>query len=109
MATTKPKKNDENAVLIRDAVVAHYLETGGDIDAQGLAARLGWSATKVRKVINDNHGSVPGVHPYEDQRHSYSRNFPDMAIGSHKVWVYRPQLSYLRELLLAARGAAESK
>lgn len=90
-------------MAIRDAVVAHYLETGKAVDTADLAERLGWSVAKVRRVINDNHGSVLGISPFQDERASYSKSYRGMQAGSHRVWVYQPTLLHMRELLLAAR------
>lgn len=88
---------------IRDAVVAHYLETCKPADAKDLAARLGWSVGKVRRIIADEcHGAASGTHAEQDHRASHSRNYPSMGpVGAHRVWVYYPSLAHLRDIILA--------
>lgn len=92
----------ENQIALRTAVTEHYLETGESADAATLAERLGWSATKVRRVMADG---IDGVYSDEDRRASYSRNFRNYQSGAHRVMVYLPARGYLRTLLLEARKA----
>lgn len=94
------------ALQIRSTVVEAFLESGKALDAAQIAERLGWSVTKVRRVLNDAHGCVEGLETYQDTRESHSRNFPGFTQGAHKVWVYRPTLSTLRALVLELRAAA---
>ena len=93
------------AIAIRDAVTEHYLDTRQPCDAPTLAQRLGWSVSKVRRIIADEcHGAADGTCAEQEYRPSHSRNYPSMGpVGQHKVWVYYPTLWRLRELLLACR------
>ena len=49
--------------------------------------------------------AVPGrgVVIGEDSRESYSRNYPGMHAGYHKVTVYQPTMDALRQAVLTAR------
>lgn len=91
---------EEQAKRIRDAVVAHYLETGKPAEAPELAKRLGWSVAKVRRLLDELHGPK-GVMAYQETRVSYSRSYPGMEAGAHKVWTYAPALWLLRDIILA--------
>jgi hypothetical protein len=92
-------------IAIRDAVVEAFLEAGKALDASEIARRLGWSVSKVRRVMGDNGGCVRGLQTYQDHRPSESRNYPGMVTGSHKVWLYKPSLEALRALVLELRAA----
>jgi hypothetical protein len=97
-------KTLELGVKIRDAITEGYLETGKSLDVPAIAARLRWSESKLRRIMDLLHGSPEGVHAYQDHRESSSRSYPGMTVGGHRVWVYAPALWHLRNLLLAARA-----
>jgi hypothetical protein len=87
------------ARAIRDAATRIFLETGRDSTAAELAEALGWSVSRVRSVVQKNHGSVPGLHPRRESRVTYSRMYPGFESGSHTVWVYGPTREHLRDLI----------
>lgn len=91
-------------VLIRDAITEGYLETGKMLDAPAVAARLRWSETKVRRLMDLLRGAPEGVHCSQEHRATESRNYPGITVGSHRVWMYAPTLWHLRNLILASRG-----
>lgn len=92
-------------IVIRDAVVEAFLETGKALAAPEIAKRLGWSVSKVRRVMAENGGCVRGLQTYQEHRPSESRNYPGMLTGAHKVWLYKPSLEALRALVLELRAA----
>ena len=51
----------------------------------------------------ENQGCPRGVVIGEDSRESYSRNYPGMHAGYHKVTVYQPTMDALRQAVLTAR------
>lgn len=92
------------AADVRRAVVDHYLKTGNSADAPTIAAGLGWPERKVREVLRLNFGAIPGTHAQQEARASYSKNYPGMQSGSHRVWCYLPSLSTLREIIVGKVG-----
>jgi hypothetical protein len=86
-------------------VVEAFLETGKAVDAPQLAERLGWSVSKVRRIIAANHGSVDGVSVRQEGRESLSKSYQGHVTGAHKVWVYRPNYGTLRTLILELRAS----
>lgn len=99
-----PTSNKTTAEQIRDTVVEAYLESGKSLTAAEIAQRLGWSASKVYKAMRDGHGSVEGIATYEDSRESHSTSYKMFVTGSHKVWVYRPTMATLRQMILELRA-----
>src|SRR5258706_14462061 len=100
MATKRT--NEQLATLgarIRDAVTEAYLETGKSLDAPAIAARLGWSESKLRMVMEELRGAPAGVHAHRDYRDSSSRQ----GLG------YAPRPRHLRDLLNAAQPAPKSR
>jgi len=95
-----------NEQQIRSTVVEAFLETGKAVDAAQIAERLGWSVSKVRRVLKDAHGCVTGLVTYQEGRQSHSRDYPAFTAGAHKVWVYEPGQGTLRALILELRAAA---
>lgn len=102
MAESNTKETNERQ--LRDAVVEAYLETGKALDVKEIATRMGWSESKVRKVFTAAGGCVTGLDLRQEGRESYSRNYPGMTAGAHKVWVYMPTRQTLREMILQLRG-----
>jgi hypothetical protein len=49
---------------------------------------------------------LPGLRQAETTRPRYSRDYPAFEIGASLVAVYGPSRSLLREMILAASGAA---
>jgi len=94
---------DERGEQIRKAVTEAYLETGKALDVPAIAQRLGWSESKVRRVLDEHRGAPDGIAAMQDFRES-TKNFVG---GGRKVWVYTPAPWYLRELILGLRGAPE--
>jgi hypothetical protein len=91
---------------ICSAVVEAFLETGKALDAPEIAKKLGWSESKVRRILRAHGGSVDGVAVREEGRASYSRAYRGMEAGAHRVSVYRPTLEALRALVLELRAAS---
>lgn len=100
---TDPKTARETQ--IKEAVVEAFLETGKALDANDIAARLGWSVSKVRRLISEAHGCVDGLIAREDRRESHSRNYAAFTAGVHKVWVYLPSMETLRAMINDLRTA----
>lgn len=98
-------KKDSNEFAIRNAVVEGYLETGKCLDAKDIAARLKWSESKVRRVLDEAHGAPNGIMASQDHRESFSKYYRSFQSGAHKVWVYAPALWLLRDMLNAERQA----
>lgn len=97
----------EIGTSLRDAVVAAYLETGRDQTVAEIAVRTGMSEAKVRKHLTDHVGfPADGLQRREESRTSYSKSYPAMEAGAHKVTTYGPSREYLRGLLNAARRSA---
>lgn len=90
---------------VKGAVVEAFLETGKALDAQEIATRLGWSVSKLRRVMTEAHGCVDGLVPSQEYRPSYSANYASMQSGAHKVWVYEPTLETLRAMINELRKA----
>jgi hypothetical protein len=88
-------------IVVRDAVVAYYLETCKSITVKELAPRLRWSESKLRRVFDEHRGSVDGITARHEVRESHERNY-DSVHGAHKAWVYQPALWELRRRLLEA-------
>ncbi len=95
----------ESEQLLVAAVVEMFLDDGEDHTIKEIAAKLGWTESRVRKIISDAHGCPEGLHTREETRTSYSTNYRFMASGAHKVWVYGPSREYLRSLLNARKDA----
>jgi hypothetical protein len=89
---------------LRDAVVEGYLETGKALDVPAIAARLRWSQSKVRRVLDEAHGAPNGLHAFQDYRESFSASYPSMAVGGHKVWMYAPATWLLRDMVNELRA-----
>lgn len=94
----------QNEVTLRDAIVEGYLETGKALDAQAIADRVKWSATKVRRVLDEAHGAPDGIHPFQDYRDTATNHG---LRGGHYVWVYTPATWLLRDMVNKLR--AETK
>lgn len=97
----------EDGVFVSEAVFEHYLETCSAASAPEIAARLGWSESKVRQVINDLAGAPRDCVAKQEQKPRYSRNYRAQVVGYSKVWCYEPTKSLLREHLLRALGRAD--
>lgn len=100
------KRNAEQELALKNAVVEGYLETGKEQTVAQIAERLGWSTSKVYKVLRDSHGAPHGVEVRESRSESYSTSYRSFQSGSHKIYVYTPSLSTLRQLILDARKPA---
>lgn len=102
---TKPTSVD--TVSVRDAVVAIFLRTGEASSAPEIAAELGVSTSRVRRVIEKSFGAVNGTTYDKRERPSYSTNYPMWQHGVTREGVWMPTFEHLRQLLLnkAARSA----
>jgi hypothetical protein len=86
---------EENKVAVADAVFTHYVETGTAADVCQLALRLGWSESKVRRVIREGGGAVVGTVAQRE----------DGLVGTAKFWAWLPALWRMRQELLTSRSA----
>jgi AraC-like DNA-binding protein len=93
---------------LETAVIEAYLETGEGLCVKQIAARLGWSESTVRGVIDHHHGITPRLRCYQDARTSYSKDYPGMSAGVHKVWAYIPGRDTLRQMVLDLRKKVSS-
>lgn len=96
-----------NEVVFK-ATVDLFIETGKDSTATEIAAKIGCKSAAVSAIFRENHGLIPGLRVDEEYRASYSKNYPSMQTGAHKVFVYGPTRDTLREMLIksAATPAA---
>jgi len=88
---------------VRDVVVDAFLDDGRDHTIKELAVSLGVTEAVCRRAVE----LLPGteIRCSQEMRTSYSKSFRGMESGVHRVWVYGPTREYLRERLLAIRGA----
>lgn len=77
-----------------------YLKDGTDHTAIEIAHHMAYPIAAVRRVINAAHGCPYGLRCDQVSRESFSRDYPDMQKGYHKVWVYGPDRDTLRKKLL---------
>jgi DNA-binding IclR family transcriptional regulator len=84
---------------IRTTALEAFLETGKALDVNEIATRLGWSASKVRRVLVGAHGCVDGLMAHQESRASYSMSYRNTQSGAHRVWVYKPTLETLRDMI----------
>jgi len=85
---------------VRDAIVAMFLETGEDVTVKVIAARLGWTETKVRRHLTGASGFVvEGIQRHEEGRVSHSKDYRGFEVGAHKVFVYGPTRAFLRGMI----------
>ncbi len=79
----------QKQVAIKYAVLGHFMAKGTAASVHQIAARLGWSETRVRSAMPT--GAVPGTKPVH--------NVCGVAM---RGWVYAPELETLRAALLCA-------
>lgn len=99
MSTSKNSKvsNDKKARVVR-AIMDVYMETGEPTDAATIATRCGMSAAQVVNCIVDSQKFVAeGVEMTEVSRPSYSKNYPMISTGSHRVRVFAPTREAVRQ------------
>lgn len=90
---------------VRAAIVDAFIEKGEAIDAKAIAERMGVSVGVVRARINgDAHGCPRGCDTWETWRTSFSKDYPGMESGAHRVWVYAPARETLRQRILELTG-----
>lgn len=106
--TTQPTTQPTFAQEIEGAVLRHYLDTGSAIDVPSLAAALGCSQTRLRNVLRENHGSVPGTEASRHDRPRYSKSYRSMQVGTSQVWMYEPTKAALRAAFLKLTACATS-
>lgn len=97
-------KLSENATKLVEAVVEGYLEGGKGLTVKQIAPRLGWSESKVRRVLDEGHGLLEGLTLHKESFTSHSTDYRMMESGSHQAWVYYPTMFKLREMVLALRS-----
>lgn len=98
--TTKPLTL--NQTILRDAIVAHYIETGRYCTTAEIATKLAWSKSKVRELLGRQRDDAPlaGLGTAVRRVAGVTR--------SHIVTVYGPTLAHLRSLLIQAMLSATS-
>ena len=87
---------------VRNAVVSLYLKTGEPVSIAEIAKHLECGAPRVRSLMSEAHGVISGLDISQAERESYSKDYPMMQVGYHRVYVYSPSKSTLRALVLAA-------
>lgn len=92
------KRTEETQALVH-AATRFYLETGNDPTVADLAARLGWTESKIRRLLTAAHGCPMGLTYRTEERPSYEKNY-GMQRGVHKVSTYGPSRDRLRALIL---------
>lgn len=101
---------DENTIKsLADAVLEAWLETGDPITVAGLAARLGLAEAKIRRIMNANHGAVPGTRcadAYITQ--ALYNGYPTMGTRDRKVQGWVPDMARVRALVRDLRSGASS-
>jgi len=94
---------------IASAIAAYVLQAWVDgkdgVAADEIAAGLGVPVGRVRRAINDGHGTVRGVRYAQGERVTYSRNYPGMQAGVVKVGIYYPDHDALRAEVRRLRAA----
>ncbi|APU88953.1 hypothetical protein Rctr197k_155 [Virus Rctr197k] len=93
---------DEQTKELTAFITRRYLETGNDSTVKEMAEGLGWSASKVRAVIDHNRGALPGMCSQREARESFSKDYPSMQAGAHMVFVYGPTRATLRAMIVAS-------
>ena len=98
----------EKGEEIRDAVLAHYLETGKAATVKEIAGRVSFSESTVRKVMTSkpHYGVVAGTDITSKEIECYSRDYPGMISGYRNVDAFVPSRSYMAEVIKAAREVA---
>jgi transposase len=94
-------KNPLTAETIRDAVTRHYITTGKSSTIKDIAEQTCRSEATVRKVLNASGGAVQGTGYGEASVPTFSKDYPMMQVGSHKVAVFAPTMDHLREMIQA--------
>lgn len=98
-------QQDSNTQAVVLAALQLFMSDGEDHTIREIAEAMGWPEAKVRRAIASAPGGTPRELRYsESHRASYSRNYPGMQAGAHKVALYGPTREWLRELLLRAQG-----
>jgi len=96
------KLDQKDLAPLVGAIIGAYLATGKDLTARELAARIGWPESKVRRYLTAGPGGGPpdGIRTFSEARTSYSRDYPGMEAGAHKVTTYGPTRERLRDFIL---------
>ncbi len=92
-----------DAATIRDDIREHYITKKEGSTVKEIAARLKWSETKIRRLLDTGPG-IEGVTSREEGRASYSKAYRMMEAGAHKVRVYYPTLDYMVALVRDLRA-----
>lgn len=88
-----------DAEMLAGFVTDAYVREGKDLTADEIAAGIGWTASKVRRVIAAAHGCPVGLCCSQESRASFSKSYRAMQSGTHRVWVYGPTRETLREVI----------
>ena len=89
-------------------VTENYLATGSDVTVKEIAHGLGWPESKVRKVMDAEHGCPQDLQACQEVRPSYSKGYSGFKTGEHRVWVYSPRKATLRHHLVALLAAVRA-
>lgn len=98
-SSTLPDPSTPNGRIFQ-AAMALFLQDGKDHTAQEIATHLGWGVDRVRKHLGGQNGFLEGLRVEEEYRSRYSRSYPHMQAGHHKVSVYGPSREALRATIL---------
>ncbi|MCX7255685.1 MAG: hypothetical protein NTZ64_02870 [Polaromonas sp.] len=100
-ASTKSNNNTARAAEVDRAVMAYFIKHGRACTAKELAEHMERGEQWVRKVMSDNHGCTRGSIICEESRESYSKSYPSMQMGYHKVTCYQPTMESMRQTIIA--------
>lgn len=92
------KTESPNAIKLADAIIEAYLATGEAQSVKQLAPRLGWSESKVRKVLDECQGCPNRCIYAQDWVTTYERGYNSQH-GAVKVGRYQPTMETLRDMI----------
>lgn len=88
---------------VTSIVAEHYIETGEGLTVADIVEKTGATEYRVRKALQD----AAGIGSYTDHRESHSRDYPMFTAGTHRVEVYVPTKSLLRDMIRTERKASK--
>lgn len=95
MNTTTP------AAAVDAAIMSYFLQHGRACTIKELAEHMSRSERWLRKVMSDNHGCTRGSVVVDESRESFSKSYPGMQMGYHRVTCYQPTMASMRAAILA--------
>ena len=98
---TAPNIHTVRAAEVDRAVMDYFIRYGKSCTIKELAVHMQRGDAWVRKVMNDNHGCTRGSVVSEESRESFSKSYPSMQAGYHKVICYQPAMESMRQMIIA--------